>query len=84
MDILGLISQTIGLADTVLRYVDKNRDHSLKKKVFKLMRKIQDEESKLPEDRDDQLIVSYYDELAVFISVFKHNIEALPTNEKSV
>ena len=82
--ILELISQAVGLTDTVLRYIDKNRDHNLKKKVYKLIGKINEEETKLPEDRDDQLLVSYYDELTILVSVFQHIIANVQITKKGL
>jgi len=80
--ILELISQAIGLTDTVLRYIDKNRDFKLKEEVEDLITEIREEDNKLPEHRDDQKIVDLQDELMVKMKIFRAEINNARKEEK--
>jgi len=82
--VLELISQAVGLTDTVLRFIDKNRDYRLKKKVEDLITEIREEENKLPEHRDDQKIVDLHDILIVKLRLFQQHLLSAQNDQESL
>lgn len=74
---MGTAAIVIGIVDTLLSITDKVMDHlpnyeQRKKKEFRSLRMAYDnEKSKDPSQRDDNLVGVYRDRLLLFVSIFE-------------